>query len=95
MSNDETKAVNEMFKKTLEEEPEPLECCWICGKELFDGDEAAGITLGSLMADYWGFGSDSEPWEYVMCHKCYSERFIEVMSHIEEVLMFLKLAEKI
>ena len=80
----ETKAVNQ-------EEPEPLECCTICGEDLFDGDEAAGVTLGDIRADYEGFGSDSEPWDYVFCRKCYSDRFIEIMGQIDEVLVFLKL----
>lgn len=75
-------------------EPEPLECCSICGKNLFDDDDAAGVTKGKIIEDYHGFGSDSEPWDYVFCQKCYSETFSEIMSRIEEVLFYLKLAPK-
>jgi len=81
------------FEVEIVTEPEPLECCSICGKDLFAGDEAAGVTLGAILEDYHGFGSDDEPWDYVFCRKCYSERFIEIMGRIEEVLVFLRLTE--
>ena len=51
------------FELEIVTEPEPLECCSICGKDLFCGDEAAGVTLGAILEDYHGFRSDDEPWD--------------------------------
>ena len=53
------------------EEREELEVCNICGKDLYDGDEAYGTTTGDISDDAGGFiQTHDEPWLTVACPDC-------------------------
>jgi transcription initiation factor TFIIIB Brf1 subunit/transcription initiation factor TFIIB len=44
--------------------------CTICGVEISNGTEAAGLTWGSIEETSEGFVSDSSPWTEVICKDC-------------------------
>ena len=54
-----------------DEELEPQTSCDLCGKDLFDGEEAYATALGYISKEVNGFTSgEDSPWLTVACAEC-------------------------
>lgn len=71
-------------RKKKVEERTPLCACDICGKDLYDGDEGYGTTMGMVTKNFEGFGADSDSWLTVACTEC-GEKISDMISNLLEI----------
>lgn len=69
-------------KADMPQEAEHIKSCDMCGKDLYDGESAIGITTGDISDIACGFMSDETAWLHVACKDCGAK----IMGAIEKLI---------
>ncbi len=56
--------------------------CDVCGRELFDGDEAYATSTGNVSLEAEGFAPGKDPWLTVACAEC-GEKISDAVASVE------------
>lgn len=67
------------------EKQRPICACDVCGKEMFDGDEAYATTTGKVSLEAEGFVPGEGPWLTVACAEC-EEKISDAVASIEAIV---------